>query len=119
MHEIPKIFNQFFQTWKIVLPPEALETRQRGELHGSGWTIQYLFGQDEQGEYLDFYATHRMTNDRHMRIYTTGEVISLEAPLEFMVFPQNSTEEEQERIREQYYSENRRIYNDLHKKGFH
>lgn len=30
-------------------------------------------------EYLDFYATHRMTDDRHHRIYENGEVEDLPA----------------------------------------
>lgn len=118
MKEIEKIFNKAFATWNITLPPEALETRQRGELHGAGWWIRYLFGHDERGDYLDFYATHRMTNERHKRIYATGEEVTLESPLEFMVFPAGSTEEEQEKIRERYFAENRRIYADLAKKGF-
>jgi hypothetical protein len=118
MTEIEKVFNDTFQAWNIILPPEALETRQRGRLSASGWTIQYLFGQDEAGHYLDYYATHRMTNDRHVRIYENGQVVTLEAPLEFMVFPAGSSAEEQARIREEYIAENRRIYAALAAKGF-
>ena len=118
MQKIAEIFNQRFQTWNIVLPPEALETRERGALQNAGWSIQYLFGEDEKGKYLDYYATHRMTNDNHVRIYEHGEVVRLEEPLEFMVFPANSTEEEQEKIRQDYYTKNRQIYDELSKKGF-
>jgi hypothetical protein len=118
MSEISRIFNERFSHWHIALPPGALETRQRGRLQAAGWTIQYLFGQDDKGSYLDYYATHRMTNDTHVRIYEHGEVETLEAPLEFMVFPKDSTKEEQDQIKNRYFEENRRIYAELAKKGF-
>lgn len=119
MHKISEVFNKTFQSWNLTLPHEALETRQGGSLHGAGWTIKYLFDQDEKGRYLDYYATHRMTNDRHVRIYEHGEVVMLESPLEFMVFPAGSTEDEQEQIRKEYFAENRRIYKELARKGFY
>jgi len=118
MSEIAKIFSDTFRHWQIVLPNDAVETRQRGEIHTAGWTIQYLFGQDEKGGYLDYYATHRMTNERHVRIYDNGVVVTLEAPLEFMVFPPNCTQEEAERIRREYTEANRQIYAALAQKGF-
>lgn len=111
-------FKEAFHHWQIILPSMALETLERGELHKDGWTIQYLFSQDENGRYLDYYATHRMTNDRHERIYESGEVVHLEAPLEFMIFPKDSTEEDRERIKTEYFAENRRIYEMLAQKGF-
>ena len=65
-------FNKDFETWSIELPEEAVENRQRGKIVKSGWTIGYLFGTDEAGDYLDYYASHRMTNDRHVRLYADG-----------------------------------------------
>ena len=118
MSAIARIFSESFSHWQIVLPPEALISRQRGEILQAGWRIQYLFGQNERGAYLDYYAMNRMTNDTHVRIYTDGAVEQLEAPGEFMVFPANCTPEEKQRIQQKYYDENRRIYAELARKGF-
>jgi hypothetical protein len=54
------------------LPPDHIEERRQGKLVAAGWAIWYLFGEDELGEYLDYYASHRMTNDRHIRIREDG-----------------------------------------------
>jgi hypothetical protein len=32
------------------------------------WAIWYLFGEDERDEHLDYYASHRMTDDQHARV---------------------------------------------------
>jgi hypothetical protein len=69
---IERMFNEYFANWDIRLPKEALANRRRGKLQQRGWMIWYLFDEDEQGEYLDFYAAHRMTNDLHERIYEDG-----------------------------------------------
>lgn len=54
------------------MPPEHVRERKRGKIVEAGWAIWYLFGEDERGEYLDYYASHRMTNDRHLRIREDG-----------------------------------------------
>jgi len=72
MHEIESIFDKTFAHWEIRLPPDAIAERRRGKIVKRGWAIWYLFGTDERGEYVDYYASHRMTNDRHVRIYADG-----------------------------------------------
>jgi hypothetical protein len=69
MTNIESKFNDSFAHWEIRLPSDAVEHRKRGKIVQAGWAIWYLFGFDEKGEYLDYYASHRMTNDRHVRIY--------------------------------------------------
>ena len=116
---IARLFAEYFAHWQITLPPEDVAGRRRGQASGSGWRITYLFGADERGEYLDFYATHRMTNERHERIYADGHSESLPAPLPFMVFPANATPEDKERIQREYYEHNREIGALLRAKGFY
>lgn len=118
MNQIAKIFNETFASWNITLPAESLKTRRRGAIHSAGWIINYLFGADEQGEYMDYYAAHRMTNDRHVRIYAGGTVKELEVPLEFISYPPGCTPEEKARIEKEYYETNRRIYAEIKQKGF-
>ncbi len=66
--------------WAIELPSEAVANRQAGVLRwmdGDSWMIWFKFGEDENGEYLEFYAAHHMTNARHSRIYADGRVMPL------------------------------------------
>ena len=69
MSRIDKIFSDYFKNWNIQLPGEAFQSRESGTIHSHGWLIQYQFGSNERGAYLDFDAFNRMTNDRHERIY--------------------------------------------------
>ena len=66
------LFNRVFERWGIVLPPDAEQRCPRGTIVSQGWTVKYCFGNDQDGNFLDFYAAHRMTNDRHFRIRDSG-----------------------------------------------
>ena len=68
MTNIETVFNEAFAAWDIRLPEETIASKQRGKIVKAGWVIWYLFGSNEHGWYLDYYAAHRMTNDRHVRI---------------------------------------------------
>ena len=118
MARIEEIFPEYFEKWRIRLPEEAVRSRQRGEIRSHGWHIQYLFGEDDQGEFMDFYATLRMTNDRHVRIYARGELVYLPSYQEHMIFPAEASEEEEQRIQEEYYRYNWSVSEELKKKGF-
>jgi len=61
-------FDADFTAWKIRLPARDLKARRPGRILKAGWAISYVFGRDEQGEYLDYYASHRMTEDGHVRL---------------------------------------------------
>ena len=118
MEDIESIFAQHFQNWDIRLRSEDVEARQSGKLSQAGWNIEYLFGTDGDSEYLDYYATHRMTNDRHVRIYSSGKTESLETPQEFRVFPAEADEATRQKITDDYQAHNRAIYERLREKGF-
>lgn len=77
--KIKQMFDATFATWEIRLAPEALRADARGRIEQAGWTIEFLVSADDKGTYLDYYATHRMTNDRHQRIYADGSVVDLPA----------------------------------------
>ena len=65
-------FAKRFSHWKIRIPEDKLKNRQGGYIQEGGWLIQYCFGKDENGDYMDYYAAHRMTDDSHVRIYEDG-----------------------------------------------
>jgi hypothetical protein len=109
-------FNSHFSTWSIRLPPDDVANRRRGKIVKAGWAIWYLFGSDEKGEYLDYYAAHRMTNDRHLRIHANGEEHGLDTFQEFRLCSQDPAEDK--RLETAYYAENQRVAKLLHEKGF-
>lgn len=118
MDNLAQIFEAYFGQWDIRLPAEAVATRQPGRLAAGGWTIHYLFGRDERGEYLDFYATHRMTNDRHVRIRASGETEMLPAIVDEIVYPPDATDEQRRQIEQEYRRHNIEVSDALRRKGF-
>jgi hypothetical protein len=71
MNMIKNVFDRAFSPWGIELPENKLKYRSSGFIEKS-WEIQYCFGKEDGKEYLDCYCRHRMTNDRHIRIYEDG-----------------------------------------------
>jgi hypothetical protein len=96
-------FNEQFKRWGIQLPAESLEKRKGGSLHGSGWTINYRFDTWEGRECLEYFASHRMTNDTLNRIFADGSQELVGYCQEF--FLADSPEAERE-----YYEHNRSFY---------
>jgi len=95
-----------------------LQSRKLGKINSSGWNIRYLFGKDDRGDYLDFYATHRMTNDRHVRIYSTGETEYLPAILGMIIYPANASDKEKKEVKEKYLKHCQVVREMLKEKGF-
>ncbi len=116
MKEIEDRFNSYFSSWGIRLSPDDIANRRRGKIIKEGWGIWYLFGSDEKGEYLDCYASHRMTNDRHVRIYASGQAEGLPTIQEFRLCSQDA--EEDKRLEAEYYAQNQRVASLLQEKGF-
>ncbi len=100
-------FEEYFSHWDIHLPKRDVIERRRGSIHKAGWFINYLFGEEGGVEYLEFYCGHRMTNDRHHKIFESGEIISLDAPLDSYIVGHE----------EEYQRHNEKAYKELHDKG--
>ena len=116
MQAIERFFNDYFANWEICLPASELTVGDRGQIVKRGWTIWILYDSDEKGEYLDFYASHRMTNDRHVRIRSDGSHESLETISEFYVTPKDPAEAEA--AKREFYERNRGVDKMLREKGF-
>ena len=94
MKKIKKYFDGYFRSWGIVLPQPDLDSHDPTVISTTrkdGWTIEYKFGAQDGKWYMDFYASHRMTNDRHERVWEDGRVESLPAPLGFVLLPSMPT----------------------------
>ena len=113
---IESTFNRDFANWDICLPRQAIASRQAGRIVESGWTIWYTFGSDEGAEYLDYYASHRMTNDRHVRLHADGRVEGLEAIAE--MYATSADPEEAAQAKADFHARNRDVRRMLDEKGF-
>lgn len=109
-------FSREFSDWAIHLPQEDVAQRRRGRINHEGWAIWYLFGVDDRGEYLDYYAAHRMTNDRHVRIYADGEQEHLPTIQSFRRCSDDPAEDQ--RLEAEFIAENQRVAALLEAKGF-
>jgi hypothetical protein len=116
MEFITDTFNAWFAEWAIRLPPDAVAARRRGKILHRGWAIWYLFGADERGEYLDCYASHRMTDDSHARLYADGTVESLPAIVGFRVCAEDPAEDA--RLEAAHLARNQEVARMLEEKGF-
>ena len=72
MNPIKQRFDDKFRPWQIELPLEDLTAERKGSIQASGWTIRYHFGYEGGRGYLEYFASHRMTNDTLNRIYEDG-----------------------------------------------
>ena len=116
MDTAAELFNRDFSHWAIGLPPEDVAKRRRGQINQEGWAIWYLFGGDDRGEYLDYYAAHRMTDDRHVRIYSSGEREDLPTIQSFRPCSDDSVEDQ--RLADNLFAKNQRVAALLESKGF-
>ena len=112
------IFNERFSPWDIELPKEAVGSGKSGAISGQGWIIWFLFGSEGGREYLDYYASHRMTDDGHVRIYADGERESLPSLSTWFGHRRDATPEEIEQARTEFDARNQAIRKMLEAKGF-
>ena len=110
------LFNRDFSYWAIRLPPEDVAQRHRGRINQEGWAIWYLFGTDDHGEYLDYYAARRMTDDRHVRIYSSGQREDMPTIQSFR--PCSDDPVEDQRLADDLFAKNQRVAALLESKGF-
>lgn len=116
MGRIAELFAGDFAHWRLQLPAEALQARQPGHIQDQGWLIQYAFGRNRRGEFLDYYAAHRMSDDCHVRLYASGRREHLSALASaYLTSPHP---EEARRLRAAYVRRNRRVARHLVAKGF-
>ena len=116
MQRVIDVFASHFEAWEIRLPEEAVRSRERGKINQAGWSIWYLFGSDEQGDYLDYYAAHRMTNDSHVRIREDGSVASLPSLNDMFIGSEDPAENT--RLKAEFHQRNKEIAELLKAKGF-
>lgn len=115
MEDIIKAFRNYFNG-KVKIPSVLSEQGIIDDLN-SGWSIRYVLLEDEKGKKcLDFTAEHRMTNPRHHRISSDGEITSLEMYYEYYSYDPNIPGDEAKKEKE-FFAHNRAVTKMLIKKG--
>ena len=110
-------FNRTFKTWEIELPDDAMESGVVWMIVQRGWTIWTLFGFEGARQFLDYYAMHRMTNDRHIRLYGDGLTAGLPAMEDMHTVLQGGPEKEAE-AKAKFIERNQAVQRLLDDKGF-
>ena len=110
MDKIKQVFDEEFGSWDIALPEDDLTARRGGAIHKAGWSINYRFGVEGGAEYIEYFATHRMTNDTLNRIYENGSRELVGYCQVFYV----AGDPEAER---NYYAHNRKFYEEVKSRG--
>ncbi len=77
---IADTFNDYFVNFDIRIDEGDVQVGHRREIRAQGWRILFRVDPDDAGSpSLEFYATHRMTDDRHARIWADGHLEELDA----------------------------------------
>jgi hypothetical protein len=115
MNKIKECFDARFGDFGIFLSEDDYINKKSGMIRKNGWAIHYLFRNDGSRDYIEYYSSHRMTDDNHVRIYDDGTREYLEAIRSWCPYSQNA--EKNKKLENEYFENNRRIYNDLKKIG--
>lgn len=112
-------FNNYFRNWSIQVSPAEIHAGARKSIAQRGWGINYVVETGDDGDlYLEFYATHRMTDDRHVLISSSGEMTHLDAITGmFMYDPKVGGDKE--RASRKNIEHNRRVAEELERKGLY
>lgn len=115
MSDIESAFQSDFADLGISLPGSAREGRP-GKIMVGGWVIWYRYGSDDEGDHLDYYASHRKDFDRHVRLRTGGRRQNLPAINGVRRASQDPVEDA--RLAAEHFAANQRVAEMLDAKGF-
>ena len=114
---IEDAFALIFAPWAIAAPPRHDQDRKVRAIRQAGWDIEYLWGEDEAGIFLEYIAGHRMlSGDDHRRIRDDGAQESF--PSLYGMVPCSDDPEENEKLRRLYRDDMKRIENLRKTHGF-
>ena len=108
-----QIFDEGFSHWDISLSKDMVSALEAGnivQIVKNGWTIKVLFDEDDTGKFMDFYQSHRMTNDQHYRIRADGTAEFLPALHDWSLVPAG--------LQSKYRDDDERVMKMLNEKGF-
>lgn len=107
--QIKELFDQKYAALGISLPDENRRD-QRGVIDDGTVLLTYIFGSEQGEEYLEYFFSHRMTNDTLRRMYADGREELLGYCLEFYLH-------NDEQAKQAYYEHNRQFYEHVKRRG--
>jgi hypothetical protein len=69
IQRVEAAFAARYADWGIRLPAGAAARREPGHIFQRGWHIGYVWGEEDDEEYFEYLAQHRMVNDFHHRLW--------------------------------------------------
>lgn len=116
---IAEAFNGHFANFDIRIESGDVRVGFRREILAHGWRIAFRVDPDDTGSpSLEFYATHRMTSDTHVRIWADGHEDELDAIYEAYGFDRKVPGSEKA-AREKYLTHNRMVAEELREAGLY
>ena len=106
-----RIFNDYWRDAGIQLPDD-FDFVKKGRLESGRFVIRYICGEADGTPYLEYYATHAMTNDQRVRIYADGRKEGLET-IEEAFFYESPTRGDEERAEAEYIAHTRKVCEEL------
>ena len=113
--KIQFVFACYFATQLIRLPEHDVKNRRKGKIFKGGWFVNYNFGKDDNGEFLDCLSVHRMTEDNLIRIRVDGTVEHFPTYISGMAVSGNP--EEDDKSEAEYYSKMRKYHELIESRG--
>jgi len=87
MRKAIEAFEQEFAQWGLELPARSVADREPGHLDRHGWSLDFSFGTDAFGEYLEYHGRRTVAGEpvteRHTRVYANGERNFIAAPVAY------------------------------------
>ncbi|GLI46256.1 hypothetical protein [Methanoculleus bourgensis] len=74
--EMNRHFEEMYQA-TFAIPEEALRERKNGSMQVAAFHVNWVFGEADGYEYLEFYRFHRF-GDEHARIWEDGTIEQLD-----------------------------------------
>ena len=127
MERIETLFHEQFGFWNITLPEGAVAAGKAGAIWQYDWVIQYQFGHDEYGKYMDYYAKRLRKDGKYVRSHRRlhevapetdrwDEGVSLPTPHDTFLYYEWDSKGTRDRRRREWIAENERAYKVLKNK---
>jgi hypothetical protein len=108
--KLKELFDYQYKNWDISLPERDVQQRKKGSILKNGWMIKYRFGWDKGIEYLEYFVSHRMTNDTLYRIYEDGDNELVGCARDFYLA-------DDEKDKRAFIEHNRQFYDEVKQRG--
>ncbi len=116
MTNIQSIFSETFDPWGLQLPTEAEIGNRVGKIMKKGWVVWFKYVTMPDSTCLDYYACHRMSGDRHVRIHADGSTEELPSIDAMRAASANPAEDAA--LAADFYERNQKVNQMLQEKGF-